>query len=246
MNTATVIFAREDLSIPGAAYDAVPVFDRTSPPRERFFTLVDRARPDVIVLDFSSSPADGIETLRAIRQRTETPILVVCNLKPPLADNYRAAGAAACIAAPVDIIALHHAIEKIMRARGRAGAIVGRASRNFAFAGMSYDPERNLLAAENGIGVELTNTEGRLLTHLLSKPRCLCTRGEIAELIYGPQPGVGERAIDVLVNRLRKKLKSAGGGEAGRLIRTEFGRGYALFAEVVSLPQETPAPAKVR
>ena len=71
---------------------------------------------------------------------------------------------------------------------------------------MNFCPERNQLAAKNGFSIDLTSSEGRLLAHFLSKPRVLCTRSEIAELLYGPQRSVGERAIDVVVTRLRKKI----------------------------------------
>ena len=241
-SAATIIFAREDLSIPGAAENAAPGFDRTDAAQDLFFELVDRARPDVIVLDLSRSPANGTETILTIREQTDTPILVVCNPEPLLVHDYRTAGAADCIAAPIDIICLHQAIQHIMRVRGGRRAIANGTRRNFAFAGMTFYPERNLLAAKNGLSTDLTSSEGRLLGHFLSKPRALCTRSEIAELLYGPQPSVGERAIDVVVTRLRKKLVSAGGDEAEKLIRTEFRRGYALAAEVASLPQEPPAP----
>jgi two-component system, OmpR family, response regulator len=243
---ATIIFAREDLSIPGAAGDAAPLSDPTDSIRHRFFELVDRAQPDVIVLDFTRLPANGAATILTIRERTDIPILVVCNPEPPFVNDYRIAGAADCIAAPIDIIGLHQAIQNIMRVRGHGSALAGGSRRNFVFARMSFYPERNLLAAERGLGIELTSSEGRLLTHFLSKPRALCTRGEIAELLYGPRHGVGERAIDVLVNRLRKKLAAAGGDAAQRLIRTEFRRGYALVAEVASLAQEPPAPPHAR
>ena len=241
-SAATIIFAREDLSIPGAAENAAPAFDRTGAVHDRFFELVDRARPDVIVLDLSRASANGTETILTIREQTDTPILVVCNPEPSLVHDYRTAGAADCIAAPIDIICLHQAIQHIMRVRGGGRVIADRTRRNLAFAGMSFCPERNQLAAKNGFSIDLTSSEGRLLAHFLSKPRVLCTRGEIAELLYGPQRSVGERAIDVVVTRLRKKLVSAGGDEAEKLIRTEFRRGYALAAEVASLPQEPPAP----
>ena len=243
---ATIIFAREDLSIPGAAENAAPGFDGTSAVQDRFFDLVDRARPDVIVLDFSHSPANGTETILTIRERTDIPILVVCNTEPRLADDCRIAGAADCIVAPIDIVGLHQAIQNIMRVRGCGSSVASRARRNFFFARMSFYPERNLLAAENGFGVDLTSSEGRLLAHFLSKPRGLCTRSEIAELLYGRQRSVGDRAIDVLVNRLRRKLVSAGGIAAEQLIKTEFRRGYSLAAEVASLPQAQSAPPHIR
>lgn len=238
---ATIIFAREDLSIPGGAEDAAGSSNEPHSVQARFFELVNRARPDVIVLDLSRTPASNTETILAIRDQTDIPILVVCNAERQLLDDYRIAGAAGCIAAPVDLIGLHQAIQNVMRVRGRAIPFASRAPRKFSFARMRFSPGRNLLAGENGATIELTSSEGRLLTHFLSKPWTLCTRSEIGELLYGPEHSVGDRAIDVVVNRLRKKLASAGGAEAEQLIKTEFRRGYSLIAEVATLPQEPSA-----
>ena len=98
-----------------------------------------------------------------------------------------------------------------------------------------------MLAGESDAIVDLTSSEARLLAHFLSKPWIVCTRTEIGELLYGPEHSVGDRAIDVVVNRLRKKLVSAGGPDAEQLIKTEFRRGYSLLAEVATLPQEQSA-----
>ena len=237
---ATIVFAREDLSIPGDAEDAADSSDPTGALRARFFALVDRARPDIIVLDLSRRPTEGAGTILTVRERTDIPILVVCNPEPALLDDYRIAGAAGCVAAPIDIIGLHRAIQNVLRVRGHASRSASRAPQNFAFAGMRFCPGRNLLAGENGPGVDLTSSEARLLAHLLSKPWIVCTRSEIGELLYGPENSVGDRAIDVVVNRLRKKLVSAGGVDAEQLIKTEFRRGYSLLAEVAILPHEQP------
>jgi two-component system OmpR family response regulator len=235
---ATILFAREDLSIPGAAEDAASTSDPTGALQAHFFDLVDRARPDIIVLDLSRRPAEGAETILTVRGRTDIPILAVCNPEPALLDDYRIAGAAGCVAAPIDIIGLHRAIQNVLRVRGRASHSARRAPQNFAFAGMCFCPGRNLLASENGAGVDLTSSEARLLAHFLSKPWIVCTRSEIGELLYGPEHSVGDRAIDVVVNRLRKKLASVGGPQAEQLVKTEFRRGYSLLSEVAILPQE--------
>jgi two-component system, OmpR family, response regulator len=243
----TIIFAREDLSIPGAAEDAGPAAHQSAAVQAHFFELVGRSRPDVIVLDCSAAPANGTDTILTIRQRTDIPILVVCDPELSLLDDYRIAGAAGCIAAPVDIVRLNQAIQKIVRVRGRGRPSLSSAPENFFFAAMRFYPRRNLLTRENGATADLTSSEGRLLTHFLSKPWTLSTRGEIAELLYGPGHAVGDRAIDVIVNRLRKKLVSLGGPDAEHLIKTEFRRGYLLVAEVTALPPEPSAapPAMV-
>jgi two-component system, OmpR family, response regulator len=106
---------------------------------------------------------------------------------------------------------------------------------------MTFYPQRNLLGGEDGSGVELTSSEGRLLAHFVSKPWTLCTRSEIGELLYGPEHTVGDRAIDVIVNRLRRKIMSIGGPDTEHLIKTEFRRGYLLVADVGTSPHESPA-----
>jgi DNA-binding response OmpR family regulator len=103
---------------------------------------------------------------------------------------------------------------------------------------MNFYPRRNLLVGEDGSTTDLTSSEGRLLAHFVSKPWTLCTRNEIGELLYGPEHTVGDRAIDVIVNRLRKKLVSLGGPAAEQLIKTEFRRGYLMVADVATLPHQ--------
>jgi two-component system OmpR family response regulator len=240
----TIVFARDDLSIPGAAKDAALISDQTGQVQADFFELVDRSRPDVIVLDFSNRPATGTETILTIRQRTDIPILVVCYPEPPEPDDYRIAGAADWIPAPVDIVRLNQTIQKIVRVTGGRGPRSRRAPQNFVFARISFYPRRNLLVGEHGATIDLTSSEGRLLGHFLVRPWTLCTRSEIAELLYGPENTVGDRAIDVVVNRLRKKLTLVAGAVAEQLIKTEFKRGYLLVADVATLPHEAPAPTR--
>src|SRR4029077_9004756 len=101
---------REDLSIPGmdparrgTANDPVGI-------ERPFFDLVREHPLDVIVLDLSNTKGDGVAAIRKIRQRCFVPILVVCGPNDPRIRDYRIAGAAECITAPVDIVLLNEAI----------------------------------------------------------------------------------------------------------------------------------------
>ncbi len=219
--------------------------DRSDAIQAHFFELIGRSSPDVIVLDFSRAPAVGTDTILMVRRRTEIPILVVCSPEQPHIEDYRIAGAADCIAAPVDIVGLNQTIQRIVRVRGRDRPVSSRAPDNFRFAGVSFYPGRNVLMALEGDNIELTTSEARLLTHFVSRPWTLCTRSEIGELLYGPGHSVGDRAIDVVVNRLRKKLVLAGGIDAEQLIKTEFRRGYLLTADVATLPYQGSLPPRI-
>jgi len=110
------------------------------------------------------------------------------------------------------------------------------------FAGISFQPGRDVLAADDGSTVELTTSEARLLSHFLSKPWTLCTRREIGEFLYGNNHMIGDRALDAIVNRLRKKLSSLGGYAVDQLIKTEFRRGYLLVSDVAVVPHDSRAP----
>ena len=234
----TILFARDDLSIPGGAGIEVRGRDRPDAMHAHFFDLISRSSPDVIVLDFSQAPMTGTNTILTIRRRTDVPILVVCSPEQPEIEDYRIAGAADCIAAPVDIVSLNQTIQRIVRVRGHGRPMANRAPDNFRFAGVSFFPGRNLLTGPAGNNVDLTTSEARLLAHLMSRPWTLCKRSEIGELLYGPEHAVGDRAIDVVVNRLRKKLVLAGSTDAGQLIKTEFRHGYLLATDVATLPYE--------
>jgi two-component system OmpR family response regulator len=240
----TILFAREDLSIPGGAEVGIPGGDRPDSVQAHFFELLRRSSPDVIVLDFSKASAAGTNTILTVRRRTDIPILVVCNSEQSNIEDYRIAGAADCVAAPVDIVGLNQTIQRIVRVRGRERSVSSRAPDNFRFAGVNFYPGRNLLTAPGGDNIDLTTSEARLLTHFVSRPWTLWTRGQIGELLYGPEHSVGDRAIDVVVNRLRKKLVLAGGIDAEQLIKTEFRRGYMLAADVATLPYEASVPPR--
>jgi DNA-binding response OmpR family regulator len=234
----TIVFAREDLTIPGAAEAGTPNRDRRETAQTRFFDLISRSSPDVIVLDLSRAPVGGTDTILTVRRRTEIPILVVCNPEQPQMEDYRIAGAADCITAPVDIVSLNQTIQRIVRIRGGGNPASVKIHENFLFAGINFCPRRNVLAGPTDAPVDLTSSEARLLTHFVSRPWTLCTRSEIAELLYGSKHLVGDRAIDVVVNRLRKKLVLAGGIDAEQLIKTEFRRGYLMVADVARVPHQ--------
>jgi two-component system, OmpR family, response regulator len=239
MRVATkIIFARADLSIPGAPEGASLMAHQADAIRRHFFDLLARSQPDVIVLDYSDEPADGIESILAIRSRTDIPILLVCDPTDPRVQEYRIAGANDWVAAPIDIISLNQALQSIMLVMRHDGPCVPSFQENIEFAGISFYPRRHLLVSKDGSTVVLTGSETRLLAHLASTPWTLRTRSDIGELLYGPEHTVGDRAIDVVINRLRKKLVTAGGPDAEHLIRTEFRRGYLLATDVTALPNQ--------
>jgi len=235
MGASTIVVAREDLSIPGAADgnggSAISAPDTEAP----LFNVLRPDNSDDVVLDLTGSQGHGIAAILKIRRRTGVPILVVCGPEDPLMREYCLAGAAECMQAPVDIILLNQTVQQIIQlSRNSRSDVVGEPSQTqpIIFAGLTLHSRENLLIAADGSSIKLTTSENRVLVHFVSNPWTLCTRDALAEALYGPHRPNSDRAVDVIVTRLRKKIASLGGPTAQRLIKTEFRRGYMFVADV--------------
>jgi DNA-binding response OmpR family regulator len=232
MPTATtIVVAREDLSIPGNEEALDP-----SGPRpvveNRFFNLLRDSKPDVVLLDLSRANGAGVETIHKIRRQSAVPILVVYGGDDSDAHKYRTAGAANCIVAPVDVVTLNQVLQQIVRDSGQIAAPSARDVQAVKFAGMTFYPRQNLVSGPEDAQSHLTTAENRLLAHLVAHPWVLHTRQALVEAVYGRHRPATDRAMDVLVNRLRKKLIAVG-ETAQYLIKTEFRRGYRFVSDVL-------------
>jgi len=88
--------------------------------------------------------------------------------------------------------------------------------------GMVIHPGRHEVLVQ-GRSVDLTATEFRLLAFLTRRPGWVFTRSQIVQGVQGEDYAVSERAVDVQIVGLRKKL-----GSAGQYIETVRGVGYRL------------------
>ncbi len=235
MGASTIVVAREDLSIPGAADAGSGAASSAADIETRFFNVVRLHNPDVIVLDLTGSPSHGTATILKIRRRIGVPILVVCEPDDPLMREYCLAGAAESMQAPVDIMQLNQTVQQIIQLTKNSRDSAGpepRQTQSVCFSGLMLHPHENRLIGADGSTAKLTTSENRVLVHFVSNPWTLCTRDALAEALYGPRRPTSDRAVDVIVTRLRKKFAALGGPDAQRLIKTEFRRGYVFVAEV--------------
>jgi two-component system phosphate regulon response regulator PhoB len=85
--------------------------------------------------------------------------------------------------------------------------------------GLILDPVTKCASAQ-GVVVELTATEFRLLEHLVRHVGKVFTRDELIRAVIGEEGAIQERTIDVHINALRRKLGDVHG------IATVRGRGY--------------------
>jgi DNA-binding response OmpR family regulator len=126
-SSATIVFARKDLSIPGAAENPLGSPGQSEAVEARFFQLVADAKPDVIVLACAGAPSAATETVQTVRRRTDIPIIVLCEPEKALVEQYRRAGAADCVPFPVDLAVLGGCVHKVIGDRRHpASAAAGR------------------------------------------------------------------------------------------------------------------------
>lgn len=107
--------------------------------------------------------------------------------------------------------------------RARIALMSGQLSKSrdvLEFQDLRIDPLRHEVELK-GAPVALTLTEFRVLYLLASKPGAVISRSEIIEELRGSDRSITERAVDVQIVGLRRKL-----GELRGLVRTAKGEGY--------------------
>jgi two-component system OmpR family response regulator len=102
------------------------------------------------------------------------------------------------------------------------------------FAGWRIDLQTRLLHDPDGRPVELSDGEFRLLRALVQHPRRVLTRDQLVQYAMGADSDSYDRAIDVQISRLRRKL-AVGEGRAD-LIRTVRNEGYMFVPAVTRAP----------
>jgi DNA-binding response OmpR family regulator len=96
------------------------------------------------------------------------------------------------------------------------------------FGGMALDVDGRALTDASGAPVDLTPMELELLCVLATRPGRPLSRGQIIELAGGGE-GDTERAVDIRVTRLRRKIEP--NPEQPRYIKTVRGTGYVFLGD---------------
>jgi two-component system, OmpR family, phosphate regulon response regulator OmpR len=180
--------------------------------------------PDLMVLDVMMPGESGLSMTEALRQEHghDLPVLMLTARGTP-EDRIAGfeAGADDYLPKPFEPRELVLRIRAMLR---RAPAPAPEAPPGRLTLGeLSFDPVRGELTGPDGI-VRLTGGEGALLTALARKPGEVLSREEIAAALGTEESG--ERAIDVQVTRLRRKIEVD--AREPRFLHTVRGRGYVL------------------
>jgi two-component system OmpR family response regulator len=122
-------------------------------------------------------------------------------------------------------------VRAVLRRRQDPKPVEERHGGALDFAGWRLDLVRRELRTPEGVVINLSSGEFSLLRALVERPQRVLTRDQLLDFARGPETEAYDRAIDVQISRLRKKLDDGGGGQ--ELIRTIRNEGYMFSAKVV-------------
>ena len=181
--------------------------------------------PDLMVLDVMMPGESGLDLTEALRrEEKDLPVLLLTARGAP-EDRIAGfeAGADDYLPKPFEPKELLLRIRAMLRRVPPPPVPSTEAAGPTQLGDLAYDPHRGELRGPNGT-IRLTGGEAALLTALARRPNEVLSREDIVEALG--MDDSGERAIDVQVTRLRRKIEAD--PREPRFLHTARGRGYVL------------------
>lgn len=197
-----------------------------------------KAMPDLVVLDLNMPEEDGLSIVRDLKARTNIPVIMLTATASPIdrvvglelgADDY--------LAKPAELRELLARIRSVLRrsagAKPQAVAAVPvatvpepAASRLIRFGTKWLDLEARGLRDDDGNEHPLTPSEFNLLQVFAQNPKRVLSRERLLELANARDTEAFDRAIDLRIMRIRRKIEPDPAHPA--VIKTVRGGGYVF------------------
>ncbi|MGF6417406.1 two-component system OmpR family response regulator [Stenotrophomonas sp. AN71] len=232
MNTpARVIVVDDDASIRDAIADCLLLHGyqvRVAADAAALDLLLQSERPDAIILDWMMPGEDGLSVCRRLQARA-IPILMLSAMgTAPDRVIGLEMGADDYLAKPFDPRELLARVRALLRRQDKLRTQVPTELR---FAGWRLLPDQRRLLAPDGSELALSRGEFALLRVLVERAGRVLGREQLLSLTRGEDSDNVDRAVDLAISRLRRKLGQAVPG-AETLVQTLRGEGYRFDAEV--------------
>lgn len=185
----------------------------------------EQRRPDLVILDLNLPGMDGLDVARQIRQRGDTPIIM---LTARVEETDRLIGLEL---GADDYISKPFSPREVV---ARVRAVLRRAGQSqpppslIRIADLEIDAQAHLVTRA-GQAIDLTPTEFSLLTTLAAQPGRVFTRLQLLEAVQGTAYEGYERTIDAHIKNLRAKLEPD--SKNPHYVETVFGVGYRFAKE---------------
>jgi DNA-binding response OmpR family regulator len=191
----------------------------------------EKTRPDLVVLDLNMPEEDGLSLVRYLKQSGNVPVIMLTATASPIdrvvglelgADDY--------LAKPCELRELLARIRSVLRrAAAGAGAGQGTPNRTVRLGTKWLDLDGRVLRDEEGNEHPLTASEFSLLKAFAENPKRVLTRERLLDLAQARDSEAFDRAIDVRITRIRRKIEPD--PQHPRVIRTVRGAGYVFSPE---------------
>jgi two-component system OmpR family response regulator len=191
--------------------------------------------PDLVVLDLNMPEEDGLSIIRDLKSRTDVPVIMLTATASPIdrvvglelgADDY--------IAKPCELRELMARIRSVLRrssparmAAATPEAAGAKADQLVRFGTKWLDLEAQALRDDDGNEHPLTASEFSLLKVFAANPKRVLSRERLLELANARDAEAFDRAVDLRIMRIRRKIEFDPTKPA--VIRTIRGGGY-LFS----------------
>ena len=181
--------------------------------------------PDLIILDLGLPDDDGLVLIRAVRQQSAVPILVL-SARTMETDKVQALdlGANDYVTKPFGTAELVARIRAALRSRRNADAFAGIGNL-FQLDDLLIDYDRRRVTVRN-MEIKLTQTEYNILALLSQYTGKVLTYSTIISNIWGRIDEGSTKKLQVNMANIRKKLGCTPGDN--RYIRNELGVGYRM------------------
>jgi two-component system phosphate regulon response regulator PhoB len=194
---------------------------------EEALKIADSKPVDVVVLDLMLPGIDGLTVCRRLKQTPATAAIPIVMLsakgeEPDVVTGLNL-GADDYITKPFSPKVLSARIRAVLRRKAAAAAELEEDDDEgdvLEIHELVIHPGRHEVRFR-GTAIELTATEFRVLRFLAARPGWVFTRQQILDGVHGDNYAITDRAVDVQIVGLRKKL-----GAAGKYIETVRGVGY--------------------
>ncbi|MBF0563309.1 MAG: response regulator transcription factor [Alphaproteobacteria bacterium] len=191
---------------------------------------------DVVLLDINLPEVDGLTLARELRLQSDIGIIMLTSRDGQMdriaglewgADDY--------VVKTTPLAELIARIRSLLRRTGREGQTkkeAPAATTTIVFDGWTLDLDTRSLASPDGEPVRLTNGEFQILSTLARNLGRVLTRAELTAVISDHEWSGTDRSIDVMVGRLRRKLKDD--PKAPARLLTVHGVGHRLIGKTES------------
>ncbi len=191
-------------------------------------SAVGKARPDLVVLDLNMPEEDGLSLIRFLKQSGNVPVIMLTATASPIdrvvglelgADDY--------LAKPCEMRELLARVRSVLRRSTAAlpGA-AGTPNQTVRMGTKWLDLDARSLRDEEGNEHPLTASEFGLLKAFAENPKRVLTRERLLDLAQARDSEAFDRAIDVRITRIRRKIEPDPAHP--RVIKTVRGAGYVF------------------